>query len=104
MRALLPHDHETICKAVEMFHESEVLVQQKEANKRKTLSSSKKMQTQHVAPPAKKAVALSMPSHALYSQQNPHHSRDGKHTLELILLVKWRFLLNTLLNHNRRSC
>jgi len=105
IRALLPHDHETNCKAAEMFHESELLVQQKEANKRKTRSLSKlKSQTEHVAPAAKKAVTLSTPSQALHSQLNPHHSPDGKQALELILLVKWHFLLNTLFNQNRRSC
>jgi hypothetical protein len=33
IRALLPHDHETNCKAAEMFHESELLVQQKKLTK-----------------------------------------------------------------------
>jgi len=63
MKAQFPHDHETFHKAAEMFRESQQLVQQKEANKRKTRSSyRKKTQTQHVAPAAKKAVMQTMPA------------------------------------------
>ena len=40
MRALLPHDHDSNQKATEMFHESELLVQQKDMHKRNTCSLS----------------------------------------------------------------
>lgn len=56
MRALLPHDHQTIGKSAEKFRESELLVHQNEANKRKTLSLSRKKGRLNMSPPLPKRL------------------------------------------------